>query len=363
MNEERKLATIRRISSVVKHPNADALDIVKVDGWQCVAKLGQFKEGDLCIYIEIDSIPPDREEFNFLKKDNGNMRTIKTVKLRGELSQGICFPITILMNTIPDQFGLSFNNETGNVKLYYEGEVWYEFNIGDDVTEFLGVTKYEKPIPNNMQGVMKGSFPTNLCPRTDEERIQNINIHQYDGMTFDALEKLDGTSATYILNNDEFIACSRNMELDPTMRGNVYWRIVDQYNLESILRERRYTEFAVQGEIIGSNIQGNNYKLQGIEFRVFNVFDIARQEYIPWREVRLVCNELGLKTVPEHGKITISPEHDRQYFLDKSEIKSALHDDVWCEGSVYRSIDRNHPLYNKISFKVLSNKYLLKYDK
>lgn len=161
----RKLASIQRIKSIEPIANADAIMKATVLGWQLVIKKGEFKPGDLCIYVEIDSILPDRLEFEFLR--NKNFR-IRTIKLRGQVSQGICFPLHILPNNI-------------------------QVDEGVDVTDVLNIVKYEPPVPVNMQGVMKGPFPS-FIPKTDETRVQVLQelLNTHRGSLCYITEKLDG---------------------------------------------------------------------------------------------------------------------------------------------------------------------------
>src|ERR1035441_5714277 len=92
------LATIQKILEIRPHNNADALEIAKVLGWQVVVKKGEFKAGDLVVYIVIDTVLPERAEFEFLRTKHFR---IKPIRLRGEESAGICFPLNILPNYTP----------------------------------------------------------------------------------------------------------------------------------------------------------------------------------------------------------------------------------------------------------------------
>lgn len=152
---ERKLATIRKIDSILVHPNADLLELAIIGGWQCVVKKGEFKAGDLCVYFEIDSLLPVIPEFEFLRKssyikkdwlepyfENGECFRLKTIRLRKEYSQGLIIPI-------PDEVINSY-------ELYLGTE---EESIGADVTEFFGVVKCEPPLNPSMQGKTAGNFP------------------------------------------------------------------------------------------------------------------------------------------------------------------------------------------------------------
>jgi len=109
----RKLASIQKIISIDPHPNADTLEIAKVLGWSTIIKKGEFKPGDEIVYIEVDSVLPKKPEFEFLSKYNYR---VKTIKLRGIVSQGIIFPKSIIGKNI-------MNN-------YHEG---------DDVTDLLNM--------------------------------------------------------------------------------------------------------------------------------------------------------------------------------------------------------------------------------
>jgi len=140
-----ELATIQRIIDVQPVENSDNLDVVSILGWKVVTRRNEYKAGDLCVYVGLDSILPEREEFEFMRQKNFR---VKTVKLRGQVSQGIVFPLSILN----------------------ESEI---YNVGDNVTEPLGILKYEKQIPAQLRGMAKGSFPS-FIRKTDEERLQNI---------------------------------------------------------------------------------------------------------------------------------------------------------------------------------------------
>ncbi len=169
---ERKLATIQKITNIRPIEGADKIEQVSVRGWNVVVKKGEFNENALCVYMEIDSLLPERPEFEFLRPRKFRIRTMK---LKGSISQGIAFPFTIL----PEEYQLQ--------KL--AGDV----SIGEDVTEILGITKYEEPIPACLGGTAKGRFPSHSI-KTDEERIQNLTelFPEYKKYTWVATEKLDG---------------------------------------------------------------------------------------------------------------------------------------------------------------------------
>lgn len=152
---ERKLASIRIIKDIRPIEGADNIELATVDGWNVVvAKNVGHKVGDYVIYCEVDSFLPIREEFEFLRKSSYKKMgeregfRLRTAKLRGQISQGLILPLNVLMKMGPFMF---------------------EFDEGVDVTEVLGIVKYEPPIPAELAGKVKGGFPS-FIPKTDEER-------------------------------------------------------------------------------------------------------------------------------------------------------------------------------------------------
>lgn len=179
----RKLATIQKIKNLEKIENADLIEYATILGWKVVVKKNQFKIGDPCIYCEIDTILPDKPEFEFLRKSKFR---IKTIRLKNKLSQGICFPLDIL--PIETQ-----NHVEELYKSILQKIPNAESPIGMDVTDILGITKFEYPIPAELSGKVKGGLPWYVS-MTDEERIQilpDVPL-MYGGKKFIATEKLDG---------------------------------------------------------------------------------------------------------------------------------------------------------------------------
>lgn len=241
----RQLATIRKIADIRPIPGADLIVVAQVDGWECVVQKDEFRVGQQVVYIEVDSIVPERPEFEFLRDRKFRVRTIK---LRGQVSQGLVLPMTILPD--PSKYGL-----------------------GDDVTDVLGIKKYDpeaaqeallvqkqpqKPKSKFTQFMMrfkwyrklfmkpkrKGGFP-DWISKTDETRIQNLttlfDIERKNGTKFSVTEKVDGQSATYYLKKlskrkYEFGVCSRNIYLG-TPDNSSYWTVARKYNIENVLRK------------------------------------------------------------------------------------------------------------------------------
>ena len=265
----RKLASIQKIKALDPIVGADAIERATVLGWQLVVKKGEFKVGDLCVYCEVDCMMPDDPTFVFLKPRG--MR-IKTVRLRGQISQGICFPLSILP----------------------EG-----FDIQEDVdcTMALGITKYEAPIPACLNGIAKGNLPS-FIPKTDETRVQVLQdvLDRYKGEMCYVAEKLDGSSVAFYVNNKEFGVCTRNLELVEHPE-NTIWKIARELDIENKLRAMGIN-VAIQGEVIGEGVQGNPLKLRGQAIKFFNVIDIDCRAYLPFDKFTEIMRELGLETVP-----------------------------------------------------------------
>lgn len=329
---ERKLASIRKVENVIPIEGADMIEVSVVGGWKVVTKKGEFKPGDLAIYCEVDSFLPIKEEFEFLRKSSykkmGKQEgfRLKTIKLRGQLSQGLLLPASQEI-----------------LSLYKEGE---------DVTDLLGIVKYEPPIPAELAGKVKGIFPSFLR-KTDEERIQNLteNYNEWKEKEFYVTEKLDGSSATFYLKDGEFVVCSRNLELLET-EGNTFWKVARELDLENKLRETG-RNISIQGELVGEGIQGNPYKIKGQTVYFFNVFNIDIQQYLTQKEMEDFIQSLNLKTVPILDRSYKLPETVEE-LLQYADSKSELNKDFGREGVVVRSLDRS------ISFKVISNNFLLK---
>ena len=342
---ERKLASIQVIDNLEPIENADSLDKATVLGWSLVVKKGEFQVGDKCVYCEIDSLMPDEPEFEFLKARGFRIRTIK---LRGQLSQGIAFPMSILE-------GRKYPNDTRENPAY-------ELNVGDEVSGLLGVTKYEPPIPAQLAGIVRGSFP-GFIKKTDEIRIQSEPkvLERHAGKVFYTTEKLDGSSMTVFYMDGEFDVCSRNLNLKED-ENNSFWKMARKLNLENKLKDR-YTRtggnLCIQGELIGNGIQGNRYNLEGHDFYVFNVYSINTGSFVDYYGARIIAEELGLKMVPHISEFVL--EHSVDDLIEMVKGKSVLNPKQDREGLVFRPIfEDTDPDLGRLSFKCINNDYLLK---
>lgn len=362
---QRKLASVRRVKAIRPIPDADMIEVVTVDGWDIVSqKAVGHKVGDLVCYFEIDSFLPVREEFEFLRK--GCYRSIeglgegfrlRTIKLRGQVSQGLIIPLR----------ELDIDNKD-SLKEY------------DDLTEVLGVIKFDPPIPAQLQEEVKGNFP-DFIPKTDQERIQNIYYQAHLGQMYEASLKLDGSSMTVygntqksepfdngdaIIQIEECITgvCSRNMDykINAVNESNSFVSLYHKYDLANKLKEAIAFfgfDMAVQGELMGPGIQGNREKLSEHEFFVYSVFNINTQKYLLPSERRKVVAFLGLKHVPIIEIINLQGfSIDDMLGWVANVTKEPIDGIQWNkipEGVVFKSVETPEN-----SFKVINNTFLLK---
>lgn len=320
-------ATIQIIENIEHIENSDFLDKIKILGWQIIVRRDEYKVGDRCIFVVIDSLLPDKPEFEFMRK---NKFRVRSVKLRGELSQGIVFPLSILPNQ--------------------------SYNIDDDVSEILGITHYEKPIPVSLGGLVRGNFPSHIISKTDEERIQNVPniVDELTDLLVCATMKMDGTSSTYINFNGEYYVCSRNnsMKLD---NDNMYTKMFHKYNLMEVMKDKN---IAIQGEICGPGIQSNRMGLKDHQLFVFNIFDLNERKYLNYNDFMNMIEELGLQSVPVIDTFVFN--HTMEELLD---MAAGLYYDNGkrAEGMVIRPVVERYSnvLRGRTSVKIVNDLYLL----
>jgi RNA ligase (TIGR02306 family) len=338
MNENRKLATIRQINNITTIEGADQIELASVDGWSVVVEKGLYNVGDKIVYCEIDSFIP-HDIAPFLSKGQEPTEymgvkgeVLKTKRIRKVLSQGLI---------LGQGFILKYMSK------YYPCVA----ECGTDMTDFLGIILYEKPIPKEMQGSVKGNFPS-FIPKTKQERVQNVFNEILQNLLNDryvATEKLDGMSMTVYIKNGQVGVCSRNYDLEDT-KDSIFWRAArDSGAIDAVIEfyEKNNKEIALQGEIVGEGIQGNPYKIKGNRFYVFDEFFIDLQKYV-YGDV----TSTRYLTVP---KVDILIENiTLEKLLKFADGKSLINPDVKREGIVFRHKGMRD------TFKVISNEYLLK---
>jgi RNA ligase (TIGR02306 family) len=327
---ERRLVSIQTIDAIVPIPGADRVEQARVMGWSVVIKKGEFAVGDPCVFFEIDSVLPAEPAWSQFMRPRGFR--VRTLKLRGVLSQGLALPIEILGG----------------------GDAARDVDLRDR----LGVTKYEPVLPDSRE--IAGPFPSRV-PKTDEIRLQSALgvLDEMRGKPFYVTTKCDGASATYVRDEDGFVACSRNWAL---ARGdNHVWRLAERHQLA----ERLPMDIAIQGEVCGPGVQGNRLGLAMHELFVFSVYDLRAGEFLPFERFVAFCAEHGLTTVPIErvvdGAEAATYEHTLDGWLAAACGKypgTQRHK----EGLVIRPLAelRSETLGgSRMSFKVINNDFLL----
>ncbi|AMM43746.1 RNA ligase [Pectobacterium phage vB_PcaM_CBB] len=411
VTEGRKLVTIRKVNAVDPIENADAIEVATVDGWQVVIKKGEFTPTNYCVFFEIDSfLPADNPLFGFLirngtKKDEAGVERIRlrSVKLRGQISQGLALPIDIInmdtVNSLADAMNIK---ESDGVERFFKVLRTLE-ETRDGIENFLNVTKYERPDERNGgtgagKAKVAGNFPI-VVPKTDEDRIQNVfgKFKQtMQGVPFRKSLKLDGSSQTIaFFNNPDFfvdkvddevvqwdeesqelkvievkpypfqwetcqvVVCSRNLALKFDENAS-FWKAALKDDIPARLKkycEDHDRQLALQGECIGPGIQGNREQLEEHEFYCFRIWDVDNQNFLDDADFLEVTSILGIKIVPQGEIVNFFDVYDTiKDALNSAEHASMVH--PIAEGDVWKSTVKVNG--QTIHFKVINNEYLLK---
>jgi len=335
----RSLVTIQKVKAINPIKDSDFLELAHVMGWQCVVKKGEFKEGDPGVYFEVDSFLPVDDRYEFLRAssyrdnaDNGKGFRIKTMKMRGQLSQGLLLPLR-------DFQELNDYNDGGLPE-------------GMDVTEKLGVKKWYIPETANAGGAIIGERPHGI-PASDEIRVQSALelLEELKGKPYYITTKMDGTSGIVYYIDGKTGCCSRNKEIKDELNA-LYWLPVYKYGLKEKL-EKYGKDIVLTGEICGPGIQKNRLRLSETEWYVFDVKDGYSNRYLPYDEAVKLCAAFGLQTVPleERGQAF---DYSLETLLEKARGKYPSGLDK--EGIVVRLLESP----KAVSFKVLNNDALLK---
>lgn len=368
----RKLVTIQQISAITDIPGADFVAVATIQGWQVIVKKTEFKVNDLCLFYEIDSFLPLEPRYEFLKKttkfDGKEGYRLKSIKLRGVLSQGLALPLSMFPEITTTKLDFDYSSQLNVIK--YDNEQ----------------QEYSQK-PGLKAGKARGSFPSQI-PKTDQPRIQNL-VTYFSTMTDEEFEetlKLDGSSMTcykiaYIptrwekfksffgfkYQDNHFGVCSRNLELKRTAnatqtfdnQGKIsvyaqsdFWSTAIKYDLESKLP----VGYAIQGELIGPRIQDNHEKVSELEFYCFDVFNINTGSYLLPQDRREFCSLHNIPHVPVISTHCTPLQLGLEDLLKHVEGQS-MNPGTVSEGRVYKHVSK------PITFKAISNLYLLRSEK
>ena len=358
---ERKLVTIRKIAELNPIPDADAIEVATVDGWKLVVKKGEFAVGDNCVYFEIDSFLPESDpRYAFLMKsgvrefEGVRGHKLRTIKLRGQISQGLALPLGTPENTIfPEVWQQLWDRNMNDTNPYL-----------DDFAGALGIKKWEASIPAELQGQIKGVFPS-FIQKTDQERCQNIVKEIFSDLDarYEVSIKLDGTSVTYYFNAGEVGACSRNLELKINAENgsNTLIKMLTESGLIHELIEFGHP-LAIQGELMGPGIQKNREQLKTPKFFIFEMQAIdAGIKLQPTERMRVYSKLMdGLNpNMVAHAPIIHADISLRE--LGITNVDELL---AYAEGPSINNPVREGLVFKRLdgqfSFKAISNAYLAK---
>lgn len=384
INDRRALAYIQHVTNIRPIEGADNIEQCNVLGWNLICKKGEFHEGDPCVYIEIDSKVPERDEFEFLRAKGFKVKTMKLGKFNC-ISQGLAMPQSAFKELtglsegtdVTDILGIKYSVQEDNVRKgngdpnakYKSMAARHQKIFKQKWARWMMRRSWGRKIMFFFFGKKKDNprgFPT-FISKTDEERVENQPWRIGDGKTYLATEKLDGTSCTYALerkgrNKFEFYVCSRNVRQQDEKQEcyhdhNIYWDLAFKYNIEQHLKDflNQFPQLqwvCIQGEGVGS-VQGNPLKLTEDDLYVFNFKESQTGRWSSMAGAGQV-REWGMKWVPILGEVQMPDTMEELKVLATG--KSKVNPDVMREGIVYRSLDGSD------SFKNVSREYLLKHN-
>lgn len=392
VNGKRALAHTEKIEWVKPIDGADNIELIGVLGWTCIAKIGEFHEGDICVYIEIDSKVPEKEWSEFLRPKHFKVKTMKLGKFK-VISQGLALPIDVFDVEIPDKVGVDVTDLLG-----------IKYSVAEDnKRKGKGIDKYQsmmqrrpdifkrkwakqmmrhnlgKKIMFFLYGKKKDNdrrFPTKFehIHKTDQERVENMPWVLEDKTPFIRTQKCDGSSATYILerkgkNKFEFYVCSRNVRMlkpeQETFFGedNPYWEMAIRKNIEKCLYDylQKHTDLDYvcwQGEICGPKIQSNPHKLKENHLYLFHMIDSEKGMY-DIRDAKKIWDSYFMESVPIEDELYTLPDDLEEFKL----TADGYYDSQVCEGLTkcrregYVYYKSTEPMF---SFKNVSREYLLR---
>ena len=381
INDKRALAYIQHVTNIRPIDGADNIEQCNVLGWNLICKKGEFHEGDPCVYIEIDSKVPEREEFEFLRAKGFKVKTMKLGKFNC-ISQGLAMPQSAFKELaglsegtdVTDILGIKYSVQEDNARKgngdpnakYKSMAARHQKTFKKKWARWMMRRSWGRKVMFFFFGKKKDNprgFPT-FVSKTDEERVENQPWRIGDGKTYLATEKLDGTSCTYALerkgrNKFEFYVCSRNVRQQDEKQEcyhdhNIYWDLAFKYNIEQHLKAflNQFPQLkwvCIQGEGVGS-VQGNPLKLTEDDLYVFNFKESQTGRWSSMAGAGQV-REWGMKWVPILGEVQMPDTMEELKVLATG--KSRVNPEVMREGIVYRSLDGSD------SFKNVSREYLL----
>ncbi len=343
----RKLASIQRIHEIEPIEGADKIELAHVLGWQCVVNKGQFKPMDLAVYFEIDSFLPIRDEFEFMRGNSYRMTDvmgegfrIKTMRFRGQISQGLLLPIDLFK------------------------EIPTDIELGTDVTDLLEIKKWEIEEKATTGGTVIGNLPYDV-PHTDEVRVQAEPdlIGEFAGLEYYISTKMDGSSHSASIDENGFHVTGHNYEYKDDGKSAFYEFIKNRdisLKMQSYLEKKGLTSFTIQGEFCAPGIQKNRLKLTKPEWYVFTIRINGKR--VGLNKMLEVCRELDLISVPIEEVDVDLPSKYPNVEAVLARADGEYPNGGRKEGIVIRPTE---PIFSErisaaLSMKAVSNKYLMK---
>jgi RNA ligase (TIGR02306 family) len=280
-----KLTQIVKILDLQPIPDADRIERARVLAWDVVVMKGLHKVGDLVCFVFPDTLIP--KKFLDSSYEGDEKVRLKTVKLKGQYSAGLVIPLSEVEKYAPS------------------------INEGDDVAEFLRIEKYEKPMSAQLAGMAKGGFPSFVVPKTDEDNYRSNpdTVEEMKALGDEEIYmscKLDGSSATFISDDEGIRVCSRNLELKRS-EENLFWQLAGKYSIEDFFKEYHNVHgihLAIQGEACGPGVNGNSMGYKEHCLGIFLIKDITNNRWWSWDETVQLCVESNyLQCVEEVGRL------------------------------------------------------------
>jgi hypothetical protein len=355
-----------RIEKIEKHPNADTLSLTEVEGCPVIFRTGDFKEGDLGIYIPVESLVPEDRDWvkkncSHLKFKNGVHR-VKAVRLRGIFSMGLLLP------------------------LHTSAPV---FTIGDDLAEALGIKKYEEPDDQNFEQKNTPRKPvtfwdhlkyafyklfrisnkkrkiTRPMPIYDLENYRKNKEVLQLGEEVVCTEKTHGCSSAFGYHKKRFWVSSHRV-LRPAEDNSFWWRAVRKYDLENKLKA--YPDLIFYGEVFGEEIQDMHYGVQTghVNIVFFDIYNVKTNKYLDYGEFRTICYNTALPMAPilyegPYDPAIIDSLKDGPSVLGTALGLAENHPLNFREGVVIKpAVERLDRRVGRVALKLVGEKYLLR---
>lgn len=334
----RNLASVVTIESTEKMFEKDRIVCAKmVENAYEVIIPATYKAGDTMVFIQEGSILPEVPTWEFLRKRCYN-ESVKGFVIK---------PMTLgKKEAIEDgkpvagervkSWGLAVGLDECGLT---ESQI-AKLKSGEDLTDTLGIHKYEpeedaspkgaskKAYPNWVKFCLRhvltrwigriwqkrhqntsGGFPTSVISKSDETTIQNCKdaITKFADELIYTSAKIEGQSFTalneYNANKGKvgkFYICSRNNAYK-LPNNSVFWEVATRLDIAKKL-EKFYKEhgklLVIQGEQVGPGIQENIYDLAENDWYVYTIKDQITGKQLPLEDMISACKELELKTVP-----------------------------------------------------------------